>query len=62
MDTKTMILGLVCAAMDGRSARVHVMQFDGDQCVVAHNLLKGIDDLLKAQWRLMGAPDDKDIL
>lgn len=61
-DTKTKLIGVVCAAMDGRELREYVLMMDGPECVAAHNVLKTIDDLLKAQWVLTGAPTEEDIL
>lgn len=61
-DTKTKLIGLVCAGMDGRDPRQYIREMDGDQCVQAHNVLKALDDLLKAQWKLMGEPSDMEIL
>lgn len=62
IDMKTVLLGMFCAGLDGRDTRPYVLAMDGDQCVAAHNLLKMMDDMLKAQWRLMGSPADKEIL
>lgn len=62
LDTKTKLLGLVCAAMDGRPVRPYILELDGEECVAAHNVLKPVDDLLKAQWKLMGSPMEEDIL
>lgn len=62
LDTKTKLLGLFCAQMDGRDPRQYILAMDGGECVAAHNVLKELDDLLKAQWRLMGAPEDVEIL
>jgi hypothetical protein len=60
LDTKTKLLGLVCAAMDGRETRPYILELDGDECVDIHNVMKRVDDLLKAQWLLMGAPEPED--
>jgi hypothetical protein len=62
LDTKTKLLGLICAAMDGRPLRPYILELDGVECVDAHNVLKQVDDLLKAQWKLMGSPMEEDIL
>lgn len=61
-DTKTNMLGMFLAGIDGRDPRPYVLNLDGDQCVLAHNVLKRMDDLLKGQWKLMGAPTDQNIL
>lgn len=61
-DLKITLLGMFCAGMDGRDTRPYILAMDGDQCVTAHNLLKTMDGLLKAQWQLMGAPADREIL
>ncbi len=61
-DTKTKLIGMICAGMDGRDPRNYILEMDGDECVWAHNVLSKLDSLLKAQWRLMGAPDDEVIL
>lgn len=61
-DQKTMLLALICAAMDGREYRSRILGLSGKDCVQLHNILKPVDDLLKAQWRLRGSPDDMEIL
>lgn len=57
LDQKTKLLGLICAAMDGRDTRVHITQFTGADCVFTHVVLRQVDALLKAQWVLLGEPD-----
>lgn len=59
-DTKTKLLGLICAAMDGRETRGYILELDGHECVDSHNILKRVDNLLKAQWVLMDSPDPSD--
>lgn len=56
LDTKTKFLGLICAAMDGRDPRPYILDMSGDECVQGHSLVAKVDELLRAQWRLMGAP------
>lgn len=29
----------------------------GEECVIAHNILKDFDDALKARWKAEGEPD-----
>jgi hypothetical protein len=57
LDTKTKLLGLVCAAMDHRETRPYILEMDGLECLAAGSMLRHLDRLLKAQWQLMGAPD-----
>lgn len=57
LDQKTKLLGLICAAMDGRDTRIHVNQFTGTDALCAHGVLRQVDALLKAQWTLEGQPD-----
>lgn len=61
-DEKLRVLGMVCAGLDGRDPRGYILDMDGIDCVQAHNVLKEIDDLLKARWRLMGSPDNEDMI
>lgn len=62
LDEKTRLLGMVCAGLDGRDPRPYILDMDGLECVEAHNILKQIDDLLRARWKLMGEPDAEVIL
>jgi hypothetical protein len=56
-EQKTKLLGLICAAMDGRDTRVHVDQLTGSDCLTVHAVLRHVDALLKAQWILEGQPE-----
>jgi hypothetical protein len=58
LDQKTKLIGLICAAMDGRETRPHILRMDGSDCVSAHQILRRVDSLLKAQWTLMGSPEE----
>lgn len=58
IELKTTLLGMFCAGMEGRDTRPYILKLDGRDCVTAHNVLRGMDTLLKAQWELMGAPTD----
>lgn len=62
LDQKTKLLGLLCAAMDGREVRTHVQQFTGTDCLCVHSLLREVDALLRAQWTLEGQPEEEGIL
>lgn len=62
VDEKTVLLSLVCNALDGRDYRTRILELSGDDCVRLHNVLKPLDDLLKAQWRLTGSPENMEIL
>lgn len=58
LDTKDHLLGLFLAVLDGRDPRPHVMALDGRECLEGHAVYRECDELLKAQWKLMGAPED----
>jgi hypothetical protein len=58
-ETKDKLLGMYLAIMDGRDPRHHVMMLDGDECIAGHKIIVDCDRLLKAQWQLMGAPDEQ---
>jgi hypothetical protein len=62
MDTQLKVIGLVCAELEGRDPLQYVLAMNGPECVSAHNVLKKLDDLLKAQWKLMGSPQEQPIL
>lgn len=53
-NLKTRLLGIVMAVMDGRDARYYVTKLNADQCVEGHALMNQVDELLKAQWVLLG--------
>lgn len=57
LDTKDHLLGVFLAVLDGRSPRPHVLMLDGQQCLEGHDIFLECDQLMKAQWRLMGAPE-----
>lgn len=61
-DSKIRLLGMFCASLDGRDPRQYILEMAGEECVWGHNILKQLDDLLKAQWVLAGAPDEEEIL
>lgn len=60
LEEKTRLLGMFCAALDGRDTRDYILAMDSDHCARAHNVLKLMDDQLKRQWILMGGPDDQE--
>lgn len=60
LQTKDRLLGMFLAVMDGREPRHHLMMLDGQECLEGHRIVRECDELLKAQWKLMGAPDDED--
>jgi len=55
-EAKDRLLGVFLAVLEGRDPRHHVMMLDGHECLEAHAVVTQTDALLKAQWRLMGAP------
>lgn len=57
-ETKDHLLGIFLAVLDGRDPRHHVILMDGDECLQGHRVFRRCDTLLKAQWRLMGAPEE----
>jgi hypothetical protein len=52
------LVGMFCAALEGRDVRWYILAMDSDQCARAHNVLKLLDDQLKRQWTVMGGPGD----
>lgn len=56
-ETKDRLVGVFLAVLDGRSPRHHVMLLDGDECLECHAVVAEVDALLRAQWKLMGAPE-----
>lgn len=60
METKDHLLGVFLAVLDGRSPREHVMALDGHECLEGHDVFAECDALVRAQWRLMGAPERLD--
>lgn len=58
--TKDHLLGVFLAVLDRRSPREHVMALDGLDCLEGHDIFAECDALMRAQWRLMGAPDRDD--
>lgn len=57
-ETKDHLLGIFLAVLDGRNPRHHVIMLDGDDCLAGHEVFQACDKLLKAQWCLMGAPNE----
>jgi hypothetical protein len=55
---KLNVIGMFCAALDGRDLREYTLAMDSDQCARAHNVLKLMDEQLKKQWTVMGGPSD----
>ncbi len=55
-DLKTRLIGAVLAGVDGRDPRPYILAMDGAEVIEVHNVLKRVDDLLKARWRLLGEP------
>lgn len=56
LETKDHLLGVFLAVLDGREPRHHVMLLDGQQCLDGHEVFRECDELMKAQWKLMGSP------
>lgn len=57
-EAKDRLLGMFLAVLDGRSPRHHVIMLDGDDCIQGHKIIAECDELLRAQWKLMGSPDE----
>lgn len=57
-ETKDRLLGMFLAVMDGRDPRHHVMLLDGIECIEGHRIVRECDELLRAQWKLMGSPEE----
>lgn len=61
LATKDRLVGVFLAVLDGRDPRGHVMMLDGDQCLEGHAVFRACDVLLRAQWVLMGAPEQLNV-
>lgn len=49
-------------ALAGDDPKEWVAQFNGRECVDAHNVFFKIDSLLRVQWYAQGEPDVEDLL
>lgn len=58
-ETKDHLLGIFLAVLDGRDPRHHVIALDGDECRDGHRVLRECDRLIRAQWVLMGSPEQE---
>lgn len=57
-DTKTRLLGMFLAVLDGRDPRQHVMMLDGLETIEGFRVIRVCDELLRRQWTVMGSPTE----